>query len=291
MGVEHWSAARAQPMDDTLSLRDFRKIAASVNETSGIKLPDGKRMMLEGRVRKRALQAGFASIAAYCGYLFNKGGLAEELPYLVDVATTNKTDFFREPDHFTFLERTAVPALLACDRPQPPRLKMWSAASSNGAEIYTIAMVLADMVAAGQAFDWHILGTDLSASMIADAKRAVYSQDVIAPVPDAKQSRYVMFARAPGVIPKVRIAPELRCHTEFRTLNLMDKRYNVDRDFDVIFLRNVLIYFEPEDQEAVVMRLRQHLRPGGYLVLGHAESMVGTRLGWSQVAPAVFQEC
>jgi chemotaxis protein methyltransferase CheR len=102
------------------------------------------------------------------------------------------------------------------------------------------------------------------------------------------QDRYIMHARKPGARREVRIAPEIRRHVQFQHLNLMDRSYPFDRDVDVVFLRNVLIYFEKRDQEAVVGRLVGHLRPGGYLVLGHSESMIGTSLAVRQVAPAVF---
>jgi chemotaxis protein methyltransferase CheR len=270
---------------DVLSGRDFHRIAALVTRHSGIKLPDSKKVMLEGRVRKRARAAGFQSISSYCDHLFQEGAIEAEIGHLVDAATTNKTDFFREPPHFDFLaDRIVAPAASAgrC-------LKLWSAASSTGAEAYTMAMVLAEAAATLPGLRWSILATDICRTVLADAKRAIYPAEMVAPVPKPMQSRYVMRSRAAEAVPRIRIVPELRRTVRFAQLNLMDRQYPVDSDFDAIFLRNVLIYFEKPDQEAVVLRISRHLRPGGFLMLGHSESMIGSSLGLRQVAPATFQ--
>ncbi len=277
--------------DDHLSSLDFNRIATLISTEVGIKLPPAKRLMLEGRLRKRVRALGLESFDQYCDHLFRRDGLAQERPFLINAVTTNKTDFFREPEHFTLLERQLVPALVAARRNErKPLLKIWSAASSTGAEAYTLAMVLNDLAVERGDFRFAILGTDISTAVLAQGRRAVYPAEMVAPVPPEKQSRYVMHARKPGMRPEVRMSPELRSFVRFAHLNLMDKRYPVDRDVDVIFLRNVLIYFEKRDQEAVIGRLIEHLHPGGYLVLGHSESMVGTSITMRQVAPAVFQK-
>ncbi|MDR3471504.1 MAG: CheR family methyltransferase [Devosia sp.] len=276
---------------DHLRSVDFQRIATLISTRVGIKLPPAKRLMVEGRLRKRVRARGFDTFDAYCDALFKQDGLAAELPYLINAVTTNKTDFFREPEHFDFLEQTIVPALLEERKAErSPLLKIWSAASSTGAEAYTIAMLLADIAAQRNDFRFAVLGTDISTAVLAQAQRAVYPAEMIAPVPTEKQGRYVMRARQPGNRPEVRIVPELRRHVRFAQLNLMDSAYPFDRDVDVILLRNVLIYFERRDQEAVILRLIGHLRPRGYLLLGHSESMIGTSIAMRQVAPAVFQK-
>lgn len=285
------SAVLTDDDDDHLSAIDYQRIASMISTEVGIKLPPTKRLMVEGRLRKRVRALGFGGFDAYCAYLFKQDGLANERPYLINAVTTNKTDFFREPEHFTYLEQQMVPRLLA-DRKgeRTPLLKIWSAASSTGAEAYTLAMVLHDQMLQRNDFRFAILGTDISTAVLAQGHRAVYPADMIAPVPPEKQGRYVMHARRPGARTDVRMAPELRRHVRFARLNLMDRTYPFDRDVDVIFLRNVLIYFDKKDQEAVIGRLIDHLRPGGYLVLGHSESMIGTSIVMRQVAPAVFQK-
>ena len=283
-------AFKTVDVDDRMSSRDFQRIASLIEQQAGIKMPPGKQTMVEGRLRKRVRALGLDDFAAYSAMLFEQGGLERELTHLINAVTTNKTDFFREPEHFDYLVDKMVPSLLAKRRQNQPVLKIWSAASSNGAEAYTLAMVLSDLKAQRRDFRFSILGTDISTDVLAHGKRAVYSAEMIAPVSLDLQQRYVMHARKPGARREVRIVPELRRLVNFLRLNLMDASYPFDTDVDVIFLRNVLIYFEKQDQAAVVGRLVGHLRSGGYLVLGHSESMIGTNLPVRQVAPAVFQK-
>ena len=277
--------------DDHLSAHDFKRIADLIGDEVGIKLSPGKRLMVEGRLRKRVRALGLASLEAYSSYLFQSDGLRAERPHLINAVTTNKTDFFREPEHFDLLEHKLVPDLLELRRAERlPMLKLWSAASSTGAEAFTLAMVLADLMAQRHDFRFSILGTDICTTVLEQADRAVYATELLAPVPPAKAQRYLMHARQPGARAEVRIVPELRRLVRFARLNLMDKTYPFDRDVDVIFLRNVLIYFDKADQEKVILRLVDHLRPGGYLIIGHSESMIGTAVTMRQVAPAVFQK-
>ena len=285
------AAARSDTDDDHLSMRDFKRIADLIGEEVGIKLPPTKRLMVEGRLRKRVRALGLDNLDDYGTYLFHRDGLSAERPFLINAVTTNKTDFFREPEHFDLLEERLVPDLIELRRGErKPLLKIWSAASSTGAEGYTLAMVLADLMAERQDFRFAILGTDISTTVLEQGVRAVYPTELVAPVPPGKQQRYLMHARKPGGRPEVRIVPELRRLVRFARLNLMDTSYPFDRDVDVIFLRNVLIYFDKADQEKVILRLASHLRPGGYLILGHSESMIGTAVTMRQVAPAVFQK-
>ncbi|QRE73437.1 CheR family methyltransferase [Methylobacterium aquaticum] len=274
-----------------LSERHFRSIAEVIEARVGIQLPSSKRTMVEGRLRKRVRALQLDSLDAYARHLFDEGRLADEFVHLVDCVTTNKTDFFREPAHFDILRDTLVPRLcaLAAHRGDRPLLKIWSSAASTGAEAYTLAMVLQDMIGAGQRFDYAILGTDISTEVLRSAADGIYSEEMLAAVPPAFRRRYVMAARDPAR-QVGRIVPELRRRVRFRRLNLMDERYGVDRDVDVVFCRNVLIYFDRPTQRAVLERLSGHLRPGGYLVVGHSESMsVSGVPGLTQVTSTVFR--
>jgi chemotaxis protein methyltransferase CheR len=284
------NAAIAADDGDHLGHLDFQKLSKLIGDVVGIKLPPAKRLMVEGRLRKRMRALGYSKFDAYCNWLFRQDGLETELPHLINAVTTNKTDFFREPEHYEFLVRRMVPDLVAARSGESsPLLKIWSAASSTGAEAYTTAMVLADLAAARRDFRFAILGTDISTNVLAQAERAVYPSEMLGPVPPNMRARYLMQARKPGPRPEVRIVPEIRRFVRFARLNLMDTSYPFDRDVDVIFLRNVLIYFERKDQEAVISRLVGHLRVGGYLILGHSESMIGSSVTMQQVAPAVFK--
>ncbi len=276
--------------NDHLSPTDFQRISALIGQEVGIRLPPAKQLMVEGRLRKRVRALNLSGLRAYGDYLFRHAGLDSERPFLINAVTTNKTDFFREPEHFEIMENLLVPKLVAERGERNPLVKVWSAASSTGAEAYTAAMVLADMAAQRRDFRFAILGTDISTDVLEQGRLGVYPAELIAPVPPGMQSRYLMFARRPGIRPEVRIAPELRRLVQFQRLNLMADSYNIDRDVDIILLRNVLIYFDKADQEKVITRLVGHLRPGGYLLLGHSESMIGTSITMRQIAPAVFQK-
>ena len=274
-----------------LSPQNFVRIAKLVEDKSGIKLTKSKMVMIEGRLRKRMQANGLNSFSDYCDLLFSDERPEDEIEKLIDSMTTNKTDFFREPEHFDFLRNEALPELIASRRKLAPNplIKLWSAASSTGAEAFTLAMVLHEQWELRHDFRFAILGTDISMSVLEQAQRAVFPAEMMNPVPQELLKRYVMQSRRPTLQKEVRMAPVLRRHVQFQYLNLIDKSYTVDRDVDAIFLRNVLIYFQKDEQEAVVRRLYGHLRKGGFLFLGHSESMVGSNLGYRQVARAVYQ--
>jgi chemotaxis protein methyltransferase CheR len=270
-----------------LSDRHFRSVSELIETQVGIKLPAAKRLMLEGRLHKRVRALNFADIGEYVDKLFAEGLPESELIHLIDVVTTNKTDFFREPSHFAFMKEIAVPALL--NGAGRADLKIWSAASSMGMEAYTAAMVLDDMARGSRPFQFRILGTDISTAVLSLARRAIYTRDALAPVPAEFVKRYFLKSkdRDSG---EVRVVPELRRMTNFMRMNLMDSRYPVDRDVDIIFCRNVLIYFDRETQRKVVEQLCSHLRPGGYLMVGHSESMIHSLVpGLKQVQPTIFR--
>lgn len=274
---------------DHLADKHFSAIAKVIETRVGIKLPQTKRTMVEGRLRKRVRALRLAGLQAYGVHLFDRGGLDDELIHLIDCVTTNKTDFFREPSHFEFLRDVAVPQLTQRHGGRPPQLKIWSAASSTGAEAYTAAMVLQDLVAAGKVARFSILGTDISTEVLKEARSAIYPRAFVAPVPSLMQQRYLMQSRDPNE-GTVRVTPELRRNVHFERLNLMDEAYPFDRDVDVILCRNVLIYFDKPTQQAVLSRLASHLRPGGYLMLGHSESMAGNGIPQLRsVVPTVYQ--
>jgi chemotaxis protein methyltransferase CheR len=273
---------------EPLSYRYFKAIVDVIELRVGIKLPPVKQTMVEGRLRKRARALDLPGLNDYASYIFEGGHLEDEFAHLIDCLTTNKTDFFREPAHFEFLRDVAVPSLLKIHAPRPAKLKIWSSACSNGAEAYTIAMVLQEL-SNSRGFRFSILGTDISTDVLRDAKAAIYSRAFIDPVPASMRQRYLMHAKDHGR-DVARIVPELRALTRFERLNLMDSNCPVDQDVDVIFCRNVLIYFDKPTQKAVVERLGAHLRPGGYLILGHSESMAGSGVaGINSVAPTIFQ--
>ncbi|MDO9710926.1 CheR family methyltransferase [Paracraurococcus lichenis] len=283
------SAERSTGQLDHLSDSQFRRLAKFIEDYAGIKMPATKKTMLEGRLRKRVAAAGCANLADYCNYLFERNGLELETLSLIDVVTTNKTEFFREPEHFRYLAEKAVPELAPWKRPgRGAVLKVWSAASSTGAEAYTLAMVLTDLAARTAPFEISILGTDISTRVLRTAALGIYPEAMATPIPAPMRQRYLLRSKTPGQ-GLVRVVPELRRLVQFQRLNLMDDSYPMGRDFDVIFVRNVLIYFDKPTQNGVLERLCDHLVPGGYLVLGHSESLAGQSVPLRPVAPTVFR--
>jgi chemotaxis protein methyltransferase CheR len=272
-----------------LTDRHFRLVADLVQDHVGIRLPAGKRSMIEGRLQKRARTLKYSNLSEYVEHLFDEQNFDNELIHLIDSVTTNKTDFFREPSHFDFIRNVAVPDILERRGKGQPQLKIWSAACSTGMEAYTSAIVLDDMIRKGSRFRFRILGTDISTSVLKLARMAIYSRDMIAPVPTEFLQRYFLSSKD-KTRAEVRVVPELRAVTYFMRMNLMDPVYPVDRDVDIILCRNVLIYFDKQIQQKVVQRLCSHLRPGGFLMVGHSESMVhsGTT-GLKQVQPTIFR--
>jgi chemotaxis protein methyltransferase CheR len=280
--------ARLQSVEPNhLTTADFDRLAAFIHQTTGIKMPPSKRTMVEGRLRRRATATGKDSLSAYCQSVFEGGDDGPEIVHLIDAITTNKTDFFREPDHFQILQQTVLPELAATKR----RAKIWSAACSSGAEPYTLAMVASEFIQSRQAANMvppAIVATDLCTTVLATARLGIYPAEMIEPIPPALRQRYLLRARdrKSGL---ARIVPAMRSMVRFGRLNLMAPNYDVDRDFDVIFCRNVLIYFDRTGQAAVLKRLCDHLRPGGVLAVGHSETLNGLVLPLTSIGHTMFR--
>jgi len=272
-------------IEDHTSAR-FRSL---IRDLTGINLVATKVSLIEQRLRRRVLAQGLPDTETYLRRLLD-GSLGEgEVRTVVDLITTNTTSFFREPEHFTYLGGHILPDLLAASGVGRPRVKISSAASSEGAEAFSAAMVLAEAERAGAAFDWGVLGTDISAGILGRARQATYDRSQMQTVPQPLFKRYFMTSTDPEFRDTVRVVPELRRRVRFHALNLMDPVYAVARDVSVIFLRNVLIYFDPSDKKKVVRRMRDHLAPGGFLIVGHAESMVVDCPGLVQIRPTIFR--
>ncbi|WP_108659715.1 CheR family methyltransferase [Acuticoccus kandeliae] len=263
----------------------YDRLTSMVKEEIGVGLPPNKRLMVESRLKRRILTLGLPDLDAYLDHVFVGGALSEERDVIFDAVTTNKTDFFREPEHFRILASKIIPARR---KGGGEAFKIWSAAASTGAEAWTIAMVCAEATQDGP-LDWRILGTDINKAVLDVAELAIYDDNQLAPVPPHFATRWLMRGTGDSA-GQSRIHPQLRQRVHFQRLNLMGRAYPVDRDVDVIFLRNVLIYFDAEDQARVLHQLAEHLAPGGYLIVGHSESMVVRGIGLTQKAPAVYRK-
>lgn len=278
------SPAPQHTYGDRISPRNFKRLAGYIFNYSGIKITESKLTMLEGRLRRRLRATGIDGFDAYCTFLFDNDGLATESVHLIDVVTTNKTDFFREPNHFDYMRDVALPELHARG---VRRIRSWSSACSIGAEPYTMAMVLEDYRVNDRGPDYSILATDLSTDVLQKAQRGIYPAEMIDPVPADMQQRYVMQSRDREAR-LVRISPRLRSKVGFMRLNLMDRGYKVGDPMHIIFCRNVLIYFDKKTQLHVMQNLCDCLAPGGYLFIGHSESIATMNLPVRQIANTIF---
>jgi len=272
--------------DERFSARNFARLTELIHSYSGIKMPDSKRTMLSVRLRSRLNALELDDLDDYCTYLFDDGGMDSELVHLINAVSTNKTDFFREPAHFDFLRDVALPEFAASRRRE---VKFWSAAASIGAEAYTIAMVLEEFRTRHHGPDYSILATDISTEVLALAVQGQFAEAMVESVPPDIRGRYVLRSRN-SALGMVRIIPALRAKISWARLNLMDERYAAGRDMDVIFCRNVLIYFDKATQAKVLARLCDHLRPGGYLILGHSETAAGVNLPVTPVLNTIFRK-
>ncbi|MEW5772592.1 MAG: protein-glutamate O-methyltransferase [Thermodesulfobacteriota bacterium] len=268
-----------------LSDKDFGRFAEFIHAECGIKLPPSKKTMLEARLQKRLRILGLPDFKSYADRVFQPGGADHELIHLIDAVTTNTTDFFREPRHFEYLSDVLLPQWRAGNRGR--EFKVWSAGCSLGMEPYTLSMVLSEFAARFSDFRFSIMATDISTQVLEKAARGIYTEDQVRAVPDSLKRKYFLRSkdRSRGL---VRVVPELRRTVTFRRLNFMQE-FGVKDKLDVVFCRNVIIYFDKPTQEGLLRRLTSCLHRGGHLFIGHSESLAGLSLPVEQAAPTIYR--
>jgi chemotaxis protein methyltransferase CheR len=262
---------------------EFDFIRGLVYERSRISLGPDKRELVSARLGKRLRATNLATVGEYC-HLLQSPGADQELAHLIDVISTNHTFFFREGAHFDFLRSKAIPEMRA--RPERwPQFNVWSAASSSGEETYSIAMTLASCLGS---WPWHVEGTDISHRILEKAQAAIYRDETVSRLPPEIVRAYFQrgFGPQEGTY---RVRRELRDHVSFHQLNLLEGEPPFRDPFQVIFCRNVMIYFDRPTQEELVARLTRRLVPGGYLFVGHAESLTAIRHALKSIRPAIYQ--
>ena len=244
--------------------------------------------MLEGRLQKRLQKHQFRSFNQYYELITSPKG-KQEVIHMVDQVSTNKTDFFREPAHFDFLEQIILPQHEKRSGTGYKPIKIWSSASSSGEEVYTTCMVIEEYNRKRGFINYSVQGTDISSEILKRAINAVYTEKSIQQLPLNLKERYFLRSkdRSQNL---VRVIPEIRKKTSFSRLNLMQGHYGEVNRFDLIFCRNVLIYFDRKTQEEVVRKQCQTLRKGGYFFLGHTESITGMELPLRQIHPTIYQK-
>lgn len=258
---------------------EFARFRQLIYQLAGISLSDAKRSLVSGRLIKRLRHYGLTNFSDYLKLLADdKHG--SEVQTMVDLLTTNETYFFREQPHFEFLSNTILPAV-----PISAPLEIWSAACSTGEEVYTLCMLLAEQ--RGMNSQWRVTGSDISTQVLATASSGHYPMSRTRGLSDHHLKTWCLKG-VRAAADTFLIAPELRARTRFVQLNLNETLPEIGR-FDVIFLRNVMIYFNPETKRKVVERVVKKLLPGGYLIVGHSESLHGIAGELRLVRPTIYQ--
>jgi chemotaxis protein methyltransferase CheR len=258
--------------------REFRFIASFVHDEAGIVLGESKKNMVYARLAKRLRELGLASFKEYCALLQGPRA-AEERPALINAITTNLTKFFREGHHFEHLARTVLPAI-----PASSRLRIWSAGCSSGEEPYSIALTLRDTLTDLDRRDARILATDLDTNMVSRASAGLYPRAALEDVPARLRSAFT--ADASG---QVRVETAARRLITFKPLNLLGP-WPMQGPFDAIFCRNVMIYFDGPTKQSLVERYADLLKPGGWLYIGHSETLLDQRSAFVAVGRTIYRK-
>ncbi len=270
--------------------QEFQLFSSFIYEQVGIQLPPAKKTMLEARLQKRLKTLEFDSFEAYRQFVFSPEGRQAELVHLIDVVTTNKTDFFREPGHFDYLTQKALPDIIERrgNRPLEPT-RIWSAGCSSGEEPYTLGMVLSDFAEEYRGFRFSILASDISTRILQTAMTAIYPEERIDGIAQNVKKKYLLRSKQKGRA-LIRICPDIRSKVAFRRINFMDSDFGIAEKMDIIFCRNVVIYFDRPTQEKLMWKFHNQLRPGGYLFLGHSETLNGLDVDFKAVGSTVYQK-
>jgi chemotaxis protein methyltransferase CheR len=268
-----------------LSDEEFKKVQTFMLENLGIKLSPIKIVMVTSRLIKRLKKTGISNFKDYLEYaMSHEGRSSGEFECMIDELTTHKTEFFREPEHFNLLREMVLPNF-KIDAFNP--FKIWSAGCSTGEEAYTMAIILSEYNINNPNFDFNIFATDISNSSVLKAFRAIYNKELVESIDQNLVKKYFLVSRDQREN-KVRVAKNLREKIHFSILNLVDDYFFQNGSLDVIFCRNTLIYFEDVSKRAVVNKLIEKLKPGGYLFVGLSETVTQYSKAISQVSPSVY---
>ncbi len=262
--------------------REFKRIADIMYDAAGLSYSDSKKSLIHSRLAPRIQKLGLGGFAQYIAILEDESEAAE-FQMAVDLLTTNETYFFREPRHYDLLQQE-LPAMA-----NKSALSVWSAASSFGDEAYSTAMLMSDLQMAGKIGpSWSILGTDISHRVLLSAKEAIYPEDRLREVSPERLRRYCLRGEGPSQ-GQILLQDKIRERVQFGQLNLC-KPFSGLGPFDVVFLRNVLIYFDPPTKSEVVDRVLETLKPGGLFFLGTAEGRVPCKTALQTVIPGAFRK-
>jgi len=272
----------AQSCEFRFRERDFAAIAKMVRADAGIVLGQQKRNLVYGRLSKRLRAIGLDDFGDYCDLVQSSAGL-QERRHMVNAITTNLTEFFREAHHFEHLAKNLLPTTLS--RAEKKRLRLWSAGCSSGEEPYSMAMTVRDLIGAAPGWDVKILATDIDTEMITRAKAGRYAPEKISAVPLEKRQRYTHTAEDG----RVEMNDDIKSMIVFNPLNLFDY-WPVRGPFQAIFCRNVVIYFSHADQRVLFDRFANVLAPGGWLFIGHSETLHSVSDRFRHIGKTIYQK-
>lgn len=270
-----------------LSDQEFWSLSRLVYQKAGINLHKGKKELVRTRLAKRIREGGFESFRNYYDYVLGDQS-GEELTQLLDAVSTNLTSFFREPRHFEFMAERFLPELTAKSKSGARRLRIWSAGCSTGEEAYSIAVTVLEHLPRPKDWEVKVLATDLSERVLGIAGRGVYPARVVENVPRELLRRYFQVGQG-DCEGWYRVKDEVRRLVVFRRLNLMES-FPFRRPFQLIFCRNVMIYFDRETQKDLVTKFYRVLDKGGYLFIGHAESLSGLDRSFQYLRPTIYRK-
>ena len=270
-------------MTAMLTDKEFELFKHLIYQQVGIKLDEPKKTLLVSRLGKRLRDLHLSSYQAYYDCVSGEGG-GEELIKLLDLVSTNKTEFYREPVHFDFLRDQVLPEVQSSRT-----LRIWSSASSSGEEPYTIAMTLSDAIPDINRWDIKILASDISTRVLAKASSGIYEEERVSQLPNDLVKRHFLRGKGPQA-GKLQVRPQVARLVAFRRINLMDPTFPIRSQLDVIFCRNVMIYFDRPTQTKLMEKFFRYLRPGGYLFIGHSESLQWIDHQFTYLRPTIYQK-
>lgn len=270
-------------MDYPISALEYDHIRTLLYDECGISLGDNKQSLVVSRLSKRLRDLSLDSFDAYYEYVTNDGS-GEEFTRMLDLLSTNKTDFFREPKHFDYLREEILPKL-----ERDKCIRIWSSACSTGEEPYTIAITLHEAVKNPALWDFKILASDISTRVLAHAAAGLYGEDRINTIPPDVAKRHFLKGRGDSA-GLVKVKPHLSKAIKFRRLNLMDDTFPIKTPLDLIFCRNVMIYFDRPTQERLVGKFFRYLKPGGHLFIGHSESLQWLKHEFQTIMPTIYRK-
>jgi chemotaxis protein methyltransferase CheR len=278
--------------DYILQDTEFRLFRDLIYRLTGIALADGKRQLVKSRLTKRLRYYHLERFQDYYDLVMAQGESGPETTEMVNCITTNKTDFFREPHHFQFVGNKLLQEKIQQARwgQVPRRLRVWHAGCSTGEEPYTLAMTLAEALQGEGHWDVRQLASDIDTDVLAHAARGIYEMERVDPVPEPLLKKY--FLRGQGEQSGfVKVRDELRQQITFKQINLLDSLWPIRHDvrFDMIFCRNVVIYFDKPTQRRLFARFQEWLRPGGYLFIGHSESLLGISDAFESLGQTIYR--